>query len=77
MQEQQAQAPRATYLLTRHTINPEKGFVWVDIPEAEPHCRARLRDDIANILMQLNVVVDADGRLDYDPALVEVDVYSR
>jgi hypothetical protein len=72
MQELQAKPPRAKYQLTDFTINPEKGYVWVDIPEAEPRCRVRLKPDQT---ASCYVIVDADGRLDYDPHLLEVDVY--
>ena len=72
MRELQAEAPRARYKLEPRVNNPDKGYVWYDIPEAEPHCRARLLADQTD---PCHVVVQADGRLDYDPHLVEVDVY--
>lgn len=72
MEELTAKAPRARYRLNPETYNPEKGYVWTDIIEAVPHCRARLQ---ANQTASCYVTVDGDGRLEYDPHLVEVDVY--
>lgn len=72
MQEFEARPPRARYQLHPDTMNSDKGNVWLDMPEAEPRCRARLKP---NQTAPCYVVIDADGRLDYDPHLVEVDVY--
>jgi hypothetical protein len=74
MQELQAKPPRAQYKLPATISNPGKGYVWIDIPEAEPRCRARLKPDQT---ASCYVTVDADGRLDYDPHLAEVDVYPQ
>lgn len=62
---------RARYRVYPSIDGPEFENPWVDMPEAEPRTRARLKADAG--VPEAFVVVNDAGGVDYDEVHVEID----
>lgn len=62
---------RARYRVYLSPDGPDFDNPWVDMPEAEPRTRAKLKEDAE--VSEAFVVVNDVGGVDFDEAVVEID----